>query len=107
MDTAVERQPEINTGRQETYPTSDSDQTTVKRPVVVIAVDSLVKKVQGWRVLNGKRVKTVVKSFSGASVNDMFDYITPTIRQHPEHIISHVGTNDLRNANPGTVTAWR
>ena len=63
----------------------------------------MVKNVQGWRVSNGKRVKTVVKSFSEASVNDMFDYIQPTIRQHPEHIILHVGTNDLKNSNPRKV----
>lgn len=40
-----------------------------------------------------------MKSFSGASANDMFDYIQPTIRQHPEHIILHVGTNDFKNSN--------
>ena len=44
-----------------------------------------------------------MKSFSGASVNDMFDYIQPTIRQHPEHIILHVGTNDLKNSIPRKV----
>ena len=45
----------------------------------------------------------MVKSFSGASVNDMFDYIQPTIRQHPEHIILHVGTKNLKNSNPRKV----
>jgi len=92
-----------NTRGHESGSAPDVDQTTAKRPVVVIAGDSLVKNVQGWRVSNGKRVKTVVKSFSGASVNDMFDYIQPTIRQHPEHIILHVGTNDLKNSNPRKV----
>ena len=33
----------------------------------------------------------------------MFDYIQPTIRQHPEHIILHGGTNDLKNSNPRKV----
>ena len=98
-DTTSERQ-HVRYGSDST---PDSDQTAAKRPVVVIAGDSLVKNVQGWRVSNGKRVKTVVKSFSGASVNDMFDYIKPTIRQHPEHIILHVGTNDLKNSDPREV----
>ena len=92
-----------NTRGHESGSAPDVDQTTAKRPVVVIAGDSLVKNVQGWRVSNGKRVKTVVKSFSGASVNDMFDYIQTTIRQHPEHIILHVGTNDLKYSNPRKV----
>ena len=63
----------------------------------------MIKNLQGWRVSDGKRVKTVVKSLSGASVNDMFDYIQPPIRQHPEHIVLHVGTNDLKNSNPRKV----
>ena len=33
----------------------------------------------------------------------MFDYIQPTIRQHPEHIILHGVTNDLKNSNPRKV----
>ena len=45
------------------------------------------------------KVKTVVKAFPGASVEDMFDYIKPTIKHHPEEIILHVGTNDLKNSD--------
>ena len=70
-----------------------------KRPVVVIAGDSLVKNVQGWKVSNSRRIKTVVKAFPGASVEDMFDYIKPTIKRHPEEIVLHVGTNDLKNSD--------
>ena len=68
-----------------------------KKPVVVIAGDSLIKNVQGWRVSKGMKVKTVVRAFSGASVEDMFDYIKPSIKHHPEEIILHVGTNYLKN----------
>ena len=45
------------------------------------------------------KVKTVVKAFPRASVEDMFDYIKPTIKHHPEEIILHVGTNDLKNSD--------
>ena len=44
------------------------------------------------------KVKTVVKAFPGASVEDMFHYIKPTTKHHPEEIILHVGTNDLKNS---------
>ena len=37
-----------------------------------------------------------VKSFSGATVEDMSDYVRPTIRREPDMIILHAGTNDLR-----------
>ena len=39
--------------------------------------------------------KTYVKSFSGAKIRDMQDYVKPTIREKPDQIIVHVGTNDL------------
>ena len=41
----------------------------------------------------------MVKAFPGATVEDMFDYIKPTIKHHPEEIILHVGTNDLKNSD--------
>ena len=41
--------------------------------------------------------KVVVKSFPGASCEDMEDYLKPVVRKEPEHIIIHVGTNDLRS----------
>ena len=36
-----------------------------------------------------------MKSFSGAKIRDMQDYVKPTIRENPAQIILHVGTNDL------------
>ena len=39
--------------------------------------------------------KTYVKSFSGAKIRDMQDYVKPTLRDNPDQIIVHVGTNDL------------
>ena len=39
--------------------------------------------------------KTFVKHFSGATTNCMEDYMKPSLRKDPNHIILHVGTNDL------------
>ena len=36
-----------------------------------------------------------MKSFSGAKIRDMQDYVKPTLRENPDQIIVHVGTNDL------------
>ena len=86
------------TPKPQLQPSSDanSDHMNTKKPVVVIAGDSLIKNVQGWRVSKGMKVKTVVKAFPGASVEDMLDYVKPTIKYHPEEIILRVGTNDLK-----------
>ena len=39
--------------------------------------------------------KVYVKSFSGAKVMCMEDYVKPTLREMPTHIILHAGTNDV------------
>ena len=39
--------------------------------------------------------KICVKHFSGATTNCMEDYMKPTLRKDPNHIILYVGTNDL------------
>jgi len=41
--------------------------------------------------------KIYIKSFSGATVNDMKDYARPTIRKEPDLIVLHAGSNDLRS----------
>ena len=64
---------------------------------VVILDDSITKLLNGWEMT--KRIqsdcKIYVKSFSGATVSCMEDYMKPSIRNSPEHFILHVGTNDL------------
>ena len=44
--------------------------------------------------------KVNVKDFPGARVRCMQDYVRPTIRENPDHIILHVGTNDLTTNIP-------
>ena len=39
--------------------------------------------------------KVYVKDFPGARVRCMQDYVRPTLKENPDHIIIHVGTNDL------------
>lgn len=65
---------------------------------VTIVGDSIVKNIRGYE-LNKKvaeNTKTYVRSESGATVEDMTDYIKPTVRYNPDLIIIHCGTNDLR-----------
>ena len=64
---------------------------------VVILDGNITKLLNGWEM--AKRIesdcKIYVKSFSGATVSCMEDYMKPSIRNSPEHFILHVGTNDL------------
>ena len=76
--------------------------TKSDKKVTVIAGDSIVKNLQGWR-LSDTNNHVVVKSFAGATIEDMEDYLKPIIRKRPESIILHVGTNDLKNLSPKQV----
>ena len=58
----------------------------------------MVKKLNGYLLIKRIKYKHLVKvrAFSGAKVSCMRDYANPTLRDiNPEHIILHVGTNDL------------
>ena len=57
--------------------------------------DSTAKHVRGYELSRKvENCKVYVKSFSGAKVMCMEDYVKPTLREMPTHIILHVGTND-------------
>ena len=73
-----------------------------KKKVTVIAGDSIIKHLQGWR-LSDTNNHVVVKSFSGATIEDMEDYLKPVIRKEPESIVLHIGTNDLNKLSPKQV----
>ena len=39
-----------------------------------------------------------VRPFSGSTVNDMFNYISPLLRKQPDYILLHLGSNDSINS---------
>ena len=60
----------------------------------------MVKKVNGFFLTKdiNHRYLVKVRSFSSAKTRCMHDHVKPTIRDfNPEHIILHVGTNDLNS----------
>ena len=46
---------------------------------------------------NVKCRKAKVKSFPGATIEDMYDYIKPLLKKCPKNIILHIGTNNTFN----------
>ena len=76
-----------------------------KKKTVVIVGDSIVRN-EHSRSLNQslKEYFNVVKSFPGATTQDMKDYIKTTISRKPDMVILHTGTNDLKsNQNPSDI----
>ena len=71
------------------------------RNSVVIIGDSIIKQVDQRKMSSNKTVK--VRSFPGATIEDMADYLRPLLRNNPSSLISHVGTNNLKNDDVYTV----
>ena len=63
--------------------------------------DSIIKHVKNYSLSKSLgNCKVYVKDFPGARVRCMQDYVRPTIRENPNHIILHAGTNDLTTNIP-------
>ena len=87
-------------------PTEEKKQTKEptanKKSKVFILGDSMVKHIQGWEINRKLDYKhnVYVRQFSGAKFNCMSDYVKPCTRENnPDHIIFHVGTNDIPLTN--------
>ena len=63
--------------------------------------DSMVKHVEGWQLSKSTNQKVYERSFTGAKVKCMKDYVKPCIRENdPDHVIMHVGTNEMNSELP-------
>ena len=78
---------------------NNTDKSKRKKRVFIIGY-SMIKKVNGFLLTRNINHRFIVKvrSFPGAKVKCMTNYVKPTIKDFdPEHIIIHVGTNDLNS----------
>ena len=68
------------------------------KPLVMIAGDSILKNLKGYLMSRTKSVK--VCSFPGATTQDMEYFLKPLMNREPNHIVLHVGTNNLGEQEP-------
>ena len=68
-----------------------------KRTTVILG-DSIVKDVEQYKIRKGlnNKERVFVKHFSGATVDDMKNYIIPSKKYENDLVILHMGTNDLQ-----------
>eukprot|EP00794_Sanderia_malayensis_P021268 gene21268-23343_t len=66
---------------------------------VVILGDSMVKNLQGWRMKTSMKSneKIIVRSFPGASTDDMSFHAVPSVKRKPRCFVLHTGANDFRD----------
>ena len=68
----------------------------------VIVSDSMIKHVKGWEMSSATN-RVTVKSFSGATIEDMSDFLKTILRKKPEKVILHIGTINLRKGDAKSV----
>jgi len=63
----------------------------------------VIQNLQGYKLGKETNQRVVVKSFGGATAQDMKSYIQPTINNAPDRICLHIGMNDLKLKTPDDV----
>ena len=69
------------------------------KPIVILG-DSMLKHLNPRRIQQGIDQKFSVKTFPGAGVDEMTNYVKPTLQKKSKHVILHIGTNDLQTKSP-------
>ena len=89
--------------RKSTEQDQPNENPKSKRDSVIILGDSIIKHTNGWEIAKKLKAecKVFVRNFPEAITHCMADYIKPSIRAQSNHVILHVGTNDLNlNRSP-------
>ena len=60
--------------------------------------DSIISGIDQQRNLSIKERIVKVRSFPGATINNMYDYIKSLLKKASDNVILHVGTNDASNS---------
>ena len=84
-------------------PSISPTESLTSAKTTVILGDSIIQNLQGYKLGKETNQRVVVKSFSGATTQDMKSYIQPTIANAPNRICLHIGTNDLKSKTPNDV----
>ena len=76
----------------------DNDILTTKGRVTVVLSDSMCKGLKSWEMRERVKQNVIVKSFSGATVEDARDYVRPWKRKNVSNFILHFGANDMASS---------
>ena len=73
-------------------PRTTNKQHTWKKGTTLIMGDSILSGLHEYKMSRRKSIK--VRTFPGATINDMKFFAVPLLKKKPDKIIIHVGTND-------------
>ena len=87
------RSTKSSSNADDSHSSANNNNEHARKPVTVIAGDSIIQHIRGWSISRSNKV--VVKSFQGATTEDMEDFVKPLLRKKPDNGVLHIGTNDL------------
>ena len=67
-----------------------------KRKTTIKLEDSIVKRIQGWKLGRKVKLNVIVRSFPGAKLDCISHDAITTVNSNPNQIIIHCGTNNLK-----------
>ena len=91
-----QKQRSVEKNGKENYNQPNKTRGSNKRKTVIIG-DSMLKGVQAWKLKKHLKENIKVKSFSGATIEDMNHYVIPSKKEEPNVFIIHAGTNNLKD----------
>ena len=67
------------------------------QPTTVTLGDSIIKRLNSFKMSTATNNKVVVRSFPGTRVRDMYYFAHPVLEKTPKpcHVVLHIGINDL------------
>ena len=83
------------------YPVDNVTHKWSKNTTFIVG-DSMISGIDETMISRKGRV-VKVRPFSGATIEDMYDYLKPMLRKCPDNIILHVGTNNAAREPARTV----
>ena len=92
------RKPSLTNEMHSNAPHETKERVTVStsKQTVSIIGDSIIKNLDGNKLSNKER-NVIVRSFPGATTDDIKDYCKPIAKRKHDVCIIHAGTNDLKN----------
>ena len=82
-------------------PRMTNKQHTWKKDTTMIMGDSILSALRKYKMSRKKTIK--VRTFPGATINEMKFFAVPLLKKKPDKVIIHVGNNDVPHFTPDEI----
>ena len=97
---------------QSTFSSNSSSHETVstkkkekRKKKIHILSDSILNQMDGERLAGSRELEVSVHSHGGCTVSCMYSHLVPVIKDNPDYVIIHIGTNDCEKKTSCEVLA--